>query len=55
MKDILLYLGGQLVIGEHQWSEVEKMFKDMGFNRVYNPDIGIPQILQDLETDLSRK
>jgi methylaspartate mutase sigma subunit len=55
MKDILLYLGGQLVIGEHQWSDVEKMFKDMGFNRVYNPDIGIPQILQDLETDLSRK
>ena len=52
LDNILLYLGGQLIIGEREWSEVEKMYKDMGFNRVYRPDVEIPEILQDLETDL---
>lgn len=52
LENILLYLGGQLIIGEKEWSEVEKMFKKMGFNRVYNPNVEIPQIINDLETDL---
>ena len=52
LNNILLYLGGQLVIGEREWSEVEKMYKDMGFNRVYRPDVEIPEIIKDLETDL---
>ena len=52
LDNILLYLGGQLIIGEREWSEVEKMYKDMGFNRVYRPDVEIPEVLQDLETDL---
>lgn len=52
LKNILLYLGGQLIIGEREWSEVEKMYKKMGFNRVYKPDVEIPQIIKDLEADL---
>ena len=52
MKNILLYLGGQLIIGEMEWPEVEKMYKKMGFDRVYNPDVEIPQVIKDLETDL---
>ena len=37
LKDILLYLGGNLVVGEPPWEETEKLFKDMGFDRVYPP------------------
>jgi len=53
LADILLYLGGQLVIGRTTWENVEKMFKDMGFNRVYPPDVLPPQVITDLEADLS--
>jgi len=52
MADIRLYLGGQLVIGEWKWQEVEKMFREMGFDRVYPPDVDVSQIIKDLEADL---
>jgi methylaspartate mutase sigma subunit len=55
MKDIILYLGGQLIIGEMAWPEVEKIYTGMGFNRVYRPDMEIPRIIQDLETDLNKR
>jgi methylaspartate mutase sigma subunit len=55
MKDIILYLGGQLIIGEMEWPEVEKIYTGMGFNRIYRPNVEIPQIIQDLETDLKKK
>jgi methylaspartate mutase sigma subunit len=55
MKDVLLYLGGQLIIGEIEWAEVVKIYTGMGFDRVYRPDVEIPQIIQDLETDLKKR
>lgn len=55
MKNILLYLGGQLIIGDWKWEDVEKMYKGMGFNRVYNASVEIPQIIKDLEHDLGKK
>jgi len=42
-----------LVIGRATWEDVEKMFKDMGFNRVYPPSVLPPQVITDLEADLS--
>ena len=52
LKDILLYAGGNLVVGKQDFAEVEKRFIDMGFNRVYppgtNPQISIEHIKQDL-------
>ena len=52
LKNIRLYLGGQLIIGEKEWPEVEKMYKNMGLDRVYKPDVEIPQVIEDLEADL---
>ena len=52
LTDILLYLGGMLLMRDKSWEEVEKMFKDMGFNRIYPPSVLPPQVIKDLETDL---
>lgn len=51
--NILLYIGGNLVVGKRDWTEVEKIYKDMGFDRVYPPgtlpeDV-IPKLREDLE------
>ncbi|MGB9840053.1 methylaspartate mutase subunit S [Thermovenabulum sp.] len=52
LKNILLYIGGNLVVGKQDWSDVEKRFKGMGFNRVYPPGTS-PQIgIRDLKRDL---
>ena len=36
LGDILLYVGGNLVVGKHDFADVEVKFKEMGFNRVTN-------------------
>ena len=52
LSDILLYLGGQLIIGKTTWEDVEKTFLDMGFNRVYPPGVLPPKVISDLEGDI---
>ena len=54
MKDVLLYLGGQLIIGEMEWPDVEKMYKGMGFDRVYPSDVDVEQVIKDLGADLKQ-
>ena len=53
LKNILLYAGGNLVVGKQDCKTVEKRFKDMGFDRVYapgtSPEIGIEDLKLDLE------
>lgn len=50
--DILLYVGGNLVVGKQEFAEVEKRFLDMGFDRVYPPgtmpEIAIENLHQDV-------
>ena len=50
--DILLYVGGNLVVGKQEFSEVEKRFLDMGFNRVYPPGTMPEVAIADLKKDL---
>ena len=54
LKDILLYAGGSIVISPHlrDWKEVEKKFKEMGFDRIYPPGILPENPLKDLQEDL---
>lgn len=53
LKDILLYAGGNLVVGKQDWESVKKRFEDMGFNRVYapgaSPQLGIRDLREDLK------
>ncbi|NLO15076.1 MAG: methylaspartate mutase subunit S, partial [Clostridiales bacterium] len=37
LKDILLYVGGNIVVGKQPFEEVKKRFTDMGFDRVFGP------------------
>ena len=37
LKGILLYVGGNIVVGKQPFDEVEKRFKEMGFDRVFGP------------------
>lgn len=53
IKNILLYIGGNLVIGKQDWADVEKRFKDMGFNRVYPPGTLPATAIKDLKEDLA--
>jgi methylaspartate mutase S subunit len=53
LGEVLLYIGGNLVIGRSDPAEVEKKFKALGFDRVYPPgtdtEVGIADLKKDLE------
>lgn len=49
---ILLYVGGNLVVGKLDWSEVEAKFKEMGYDRVAPPGTRVETLLAWLEADL---
>jgi len=38
--------------GDQKWSVVEKLFKGLGFNRVYPPATPITSGIEDLKRDL---
>ncbi len=53
--DIVLYAGGNLVVGKQPFGDVEKRFRDMGFDRVFppgtTPETAIEMLRGDLEDD----
>ncbi|WP_035292450.1 methylaspartate mutase subunit S [Clostridium sp. KNHs214] len=53
LKDIKLYVGGNIVVGKQDWNEVEKRFKNMGFNRVYAPGTDIEITIEDIKKDFN--
>ncbi|HWQ90005.1 MAG TPA: methylaspartate mutase subunit S [Desulfitobacteriaceae bacterium] len=52
LEDILLYVGGNLVVGKQDFSSVETRFLAMGFNRVYPPGTMPEDPIADLRQDL---
>jgi methylaspartate mutase sigma subunit len=53
--NVLLYVGGNLVVGKSDFTLVEEKFKQMGFDRVYPPGSDIEQGIRDLKSDLEGK
>lgn len=53
IKDIKLYVGGNLVIGKTDINDVITTFKEMGYDRVY-PSIGVPieTAIEEIKQDL---
>ncbi len=53
--DILLYVGGNIVVGKQEFADVEARFKGMGFDRVFppgtDPQTGIAWLMEDLDLE----
>ena len=52
LHDILMYCGGNLMVGRQDWVLVERTFLDMGFDRAYPPGTMPDQVIRDLRADL---
>ena len=55
LGDVLLYIGGNIVIGRSESKEVEKKFKALGFDRVYPPETDTETGIADLKKDLKAR
>ncbi len=53
--DMILYVGGNLVIGKQSFSEVAARFLAMGFDRVFQPSDNLTNIVQLLKEDIDQR
>jgi len=52
LDNILLFVGGNVVVGKQPFGEVEKRFMDMGFDRVFGPGTPPEVTIKALKEDL---
>ena len=52
LKDILLYVGGNIVVGKQPFDEVEARCKKRGFSRVFGPGTAPEETIKYLKEDL---
>jgi methylaspartate mutase sigma subunit len=52
LEHVLLYVGGNIVVGERPKDEVVRLFKLFGFDRVYHQEPDISVAIADLQEDL---
>lgn len=55
LDDVLLYVGGNLVVGKQPWTEVEKRFLDMGFDRAFPPGTRTHEVIEALAADFAAR
>jgi methylaspartate mutase sigma subunit len=51
---IILYVGGNLVIGKCDFAEIEAKFKAMGFDRVFPPSANLIDAARQLRADIEK-
>ncbi|MEX1227418.1 MAG: methylaspartate mutase subunit S [Marinobacter sp.] len=52
LDDILLYVGGNLVIGKSDFRDIETLFRKMGFDRVCSPRVDLHELITCLKNDI---
>ncbi|MDX1528330.1 MAG: methylaspartate mutase subunit S, partial [Gammaproteobacteria bacterium] len=55
LDNILLYVGGNLVVGKQPWNEVEKRFLEMGFDRAFPPGTRTEEVIEKLDADFAAR
>ena len=51
LERILIYVGGNLVVGKQSWEEVEQRFVAMGFDRAFPPGTRTDDVIRILAQD----
>ena len=55
LEDLLLYVGGTLVVGKRSWEETQKTYLEMGFDRVAPPGTRVETVLEWLTLDFAAR
>jgi methylaspartate mutase sigma subunit len=55
LENILLYVGGNLVVGKRSWEETERTFLAMGFDRAFPPGTRTEGVIDILNRDFAAR
>ncbi len=54
--DVLLYVGGNLVVGKQEWEPVRERFeRELGFDRAFRPETTPAEVIDALREDLAAR
>ncbi|HPW18381.1 MAG TPA: methylaspartate mutase subunit S [Candidatus Aminicenantes bacterium] len=55
LERLVLYAGGNLVVGKTPFEEVERKFKALGFDRVFPPQVELAEVARLLRADIEAR
>jgi methylaspartate mutase sigma subunit len=55
LENILIYVGGNLVVGKQAWADVEQRFLAMGFDRAFPPGTRTDEVIRVLTQDFAAR
>lgn len=55
LDKVVLYVGGNLVIGKRNFAEVETLFQGMGYDRVFPPTVDLKEVATLLKQDVAAR
>lgn len=55
LENIVLYVGGNVVVGKQEWEPVARKFAAMGYDRAYPPATTPHRVIEDLTADLAAR
>ena len=55
LEDLILYVGGNLVVGKTPFQQVEEKFLKMGYDRVFGPDCSLEAVVELLKKDIAAR
>ena len=55
LDEILIYVGGNLVVGKRSWEETERTYLAMGFDRAFPPGTRTPDVIRMLNEDFAQR
>ncbi len=55
LDKVVLYVGGNLVIGKRDFAEVETLFRGMGYDRVFPPTVDLKEMAALLKQDVAAR
>ena len=55
LEHILIYVGGNLVVGKQDWGGVEQRFVAMGFDRAFPPGTRADDVIESLNADFAAR
>lgn len=55
LDNVLLYVGGNIVVGKQEWEPVRQKFVAMGFDRAFPPGTTPHGVIDDLANDIAAR
>lgn len=55
LDKMVLYVGGNLVIGKQEFAAIEARFKSMGYDRVFAPGVDLDAVAAQLHQDIAAR